>query len=123
MRLSAQKLKRYTAEMKAQEAFAKKEWKDNGHVAGHDFSPNRKGRCGRPTLLTDALKDSYRKIIERYAYTWKCLSRLKLKSELRNEGYNLGLHTIHRRLQTMKSRHKPGCALKKIKMKKSLKGY
>ena len=40
VRLSEQSLKRYAAEMKAQEEFAKKEWKDNGRVAGHDFSPN-----------------------------------------------------------------------------------
>ena len=105
MRLSVQTLKRYAAETKAQEAFAKKEWKDNGHVAGHDFSLNRKGRRGRPTLPTDA-KDSHRKTIERYAYAWKRLSRIKLRSELRNEGYSLGLNAIHRRLQTMKSRRK-----------------
>ena len=77
MRLSAQKLKRYTAEMKAQEAFAKKEWMDNGRVAGQDFTLNRKGRFGRPTVLTDELKDSCRKIIERIAYTSKYLSRRK----------------------------------------------
>ena len=32
VRLSVETLKRYAAEMKAQEAFAKKEWKDNGRV-------------------------------------------------------------------------------------------
>ena len=94
VRLSEQSLKRYAAEMKAQEAFSKKEWKDNGRMAGHDFSLNRKGRCGRPTLLTDELKDSYRKIIERYAYSWKYLSRRKLRSELRKDGRNLSLGAI-----------------------------
>ena len=42
VRLSEQSLKRYAAEMKAQEEFAKKEWKDNGRVAGYDFSPTGK---------------------------------------------------------------------------------
>ena len=32
VRLSVQTLKRYAAEIKAQEAFAKKEWSDNGRV-------------------------------------------------------------------------------------------
>ena len=104
VRLSEQSLKRYAAGMKAQEAFSK--WKDNGRMAGHDFSPNRKGRCGRPTLLTDELKDLYRKIIERYAHSWKCLSRRKLRSELRKDGHNLSLGAIQSRLMRMKSRHK-----------------
>ena len=80
MRLSEITLKRYAAEMKAQEAFAKKEWNENCRVAGQDFSVNRKGRCGRPSMLTNELKDSHRKIIERYANSWKYLSQRKLKS-------------------------------------------
>ena len=100
-------IKKYAQEMKAQEAFAKSEWKRNRRVACQNFSANRKGRRGRPSLLTNELKESYRKTIERHAYSWRRLSIRKLRSELRWEtGHELRLRTAHERLRRMKSKHK-----------------
>ena len=61
LKLSEETLKRHAAE-------TKREWKDNGRVAAYDFSPNRRGRRGRPTARTIELQDSYRETIESFAY-------------------------------------------------------
>jgi hypothetical protein len=45
-------MKLHVAKIKAQEAFANEKWKENRNVAGQKFLINRKGKCGRPSMLT-----------------------------------------------------------------------
>ena len=42
---------------------------ETGEVAGMSFESNRKGTCGRTSKLTEPVKEAYRKIIEKYAYS------------------------------------------------------
>ena len=59
-------VKDISREMKLQEEFNNTLFVETGQVSGLDFSPNRKGKCGRLSKLTDAVKENYRSIIQRY---------------------------------------------------------
>ena len=49
---------------------------------GVDLTPNGKGKCGANEKLTPDLRDGYRKIMEKYAYSWRYLTRKSLQSDL-----------------------------------------
>jgi hypothetical protein len=70
-------VKRIAQEMKLQEQKNDEVFAENGQVSGLDFTPNRKGNCGRKTLLTEEVKEAYRTIIQRYAHSWTRLSFLR----------------------------------------------
>ena len=52
-----------------------------------NFEPKKQGNCGRKEKLSAEVKTTYRKIIERYFYSFRFLSEEKLKQELKREGY------------------------------------
>jgi hypothetical protein len=58
-------VKDISREMKLQEEFNNTLYVETGQVSGLDFSPNRKGKCGRLSKLTDAVKENYRSIISK----------------------------------------------------------
>ena len=68
-------VKRLAGEMKLQEQKNDEVFAENGQVSGLDFTPNRKGNCGRKTLLTEEVKEAYRSIIRRYAHSYRSIIR------------------------------------------------
>ena len=67
---SQRTIERIAGEMKLQEQKNDEVFAETGQVSGLDFTPNRKGNCGRKTLLTDEVKEAYRCIIPRYQRPW-----------------------------------------------------
>ena len=103
---SERTVKRIAGEMKLQEQMNYEVYAETGQVGGLDFTPNKKGKCGRISKLTEVVKEAYRTIIQRYAYSWTRLSEGKLKWELSKIGYNFSSRTVHVHLQALKKRYK-----------------
>ena len=99
-------VKRIAGEMKLQEQKNDEVFAENGQVSGLDFTPNRKGNCGRISKLTEEVKEAYRNIIQRYAHSWTRLSEGKLTDELSKIGYKFSTRTVHEHLQELKKRYK-----------------
>ena len=79
----------------------------SGEALGVDLSPNRRGKCGAKTKLTPTLQEGYRKVIERYAYSWRYLARRELQRELFKEtGQHVSLGGIQIHLKKMNVRTK-----------------
>ena len=70
--ISIDTIRRYAREMRDQERAATD--LPSGEASGVDLSPNRRGKCGAKTKLTPTLQEGYRKVIERYAYSWRYLA-------------------------------------------------
>ena len=76
----------------------------SGEASGVDLSPNRRGKCGATTKLTPTLQEGYRKVIERYAYSWRYLARRELQRELFKEtGQHVSLGGMYKK----RSKHIP----------------
>jgi hypothetical protein len=83
--ISIDTIRRYAREMRDQERAATD--LPSGEASGVDLSPNRRGKCGAKTKLTPTLQEGYRKVIERYAYSWRYLARRELQRELRKKSH------------------------------------
>ena len=74
---------------------------------GVDLSSNRSGRYGGKSKLTSTLQEGYRKVIERYAHSWRYLTRRELQRELlKATDQYISLGGIQIRLKRMKVRTK-----------------
>ena len=80
---SMETIKRYAREMRDQERAAADA--PLGEASGVDLSSNRCGRRGAKSKLTSTLQKGYRKVIERYAYSWRYLTGRELRRELLKE--------------------------------------
>jgi len=56
-----------------------------------DYKNKRGGACGRPSLLTEEMKEIYRTIIREYAYSWRSLPERRLQENLKSRGLILSL--------------------------------
>ena len=99
-------VKRIAQEMRNQEHLNDLVFQKTGRVSGVSFSPNKKGKVGRITKLTAEVKEAYRTVVTRYAYSWTTLSEGKLKKELEKVGHKLSSWTIHEHLRVLKKRTK-----------------
>ena len=103
--VSIDTIRRYAREMRDQERAATDV--PSGEVSGVDLSPNLRGKCGAKTKLTPTLQEGYRKVIERYAYSWRYLTRRELQRELFKEtGQHVSLGGIQIHLKKMNVRTK-----------------
>ena len=103
--ISIDTIRRYAREMRDQERAATD--LPSGEASGVDLSPNRRGKCGAKTKLTPTLQEGYRKVIERYAYSWRYLARRELQRELFKEtGQHVSLGGIQIHLKKMNVRTK-----------------
>ena len=87
MPCSDKTVRRIASEMKLQEQKNDEVFAETGQVGGLDFTHNKKGKCGRPSKLTEEVKEAYRTIIQRYAHSWTRLSEGKLMEELSKIGH------------------------------------
>ena len=87
--ISIDTIRRYAREMRDQERAATD--LPSGEASGVDLSPNRRGKCGAKTKLTPTLQEGYRKVIERYAYSWRYLTRRELQRELFKETHCISI--------------------------------
>jgi hypothetical protein len=55
-------VKRLAGEMKLQEQKNDEVFAETGQVGGLDFTHNKKGKCGRPSKLTEEVKEAYRSL-------------------------------------------------------------
>ena len=87
-------IKKWAARYRAQEAAG---------VLIPDISVQRMGRCGRKTKLTDALREDYRVIMEKYVNDHMTLTDRTLKDELAALGTIIARATIQSHLRTLKA--------------------
>jgi len=73
-------------------------------VLSPDMSVKRVGKCGRPTKLTEVLKEHYRAIGQEYATLWIKLTVRELQIELERLGFHLSVSTIHGHLKQLKAK-------------------
>lgn len=102
---SMETIKRYAREMRDQERAAADA--PLGEASGVDLSSNRSGGCGAKSKITSTLQEGYRKVIERYAHSWRYLTRRELQRELLKEtGQHISIGGIQIHLKRMKVRTK-----------------
>ena len=70
VRVAVSTIKRFAQEAKLQEEESEKHFLNTGGFKGMDHSACRKGKCGRISKLTEPVKEVYREIISRYAFSW-----------------------------------------------------
>ena len=102
VRVSEATVKRIAREAKCQEEESEKHFLNTGEVKGMDHSASRKGKRGRISKLTEQVKEVYREIISRYAFSWTRLSEAKLWEELKKNGLNFSMSTVHEHLKLLK---------------------
>ena len=78
VRVAATTVKRIAREAKRQEEESENHFLNTGEFKGMDHSACRKGKRGRISKLTEPVKEVYRDIISRYAFSWTRLSEAKL---------------------------------------------
>ena len=104
--VSIDTIKRYVREMRDQERVATDV--PSGEASGVDLSPNMRGKCGAKTKLTPTLQEGCRKAIERYAYSWRRLTRRELQRELLKEtGQYVQIHLKKMNARTKAIKIKP----------------
>ena len=81
--LSMDTIRRYAREVRDQDRAATDA--PPGEASGVDLSSNGKGKRGVKSKLTPTLQEGYRNVIERYAYSWRRLTRRELQKELLKE--------------------------------------
>ena len=74
VRVATTTVKRIAREAKRQEEESENHFLNTGEFKGMDHSACRKGKCGRISKLTEPVKEVYREIISRYAFSWTRLS-------------------------------------------------
>ena len=106
VRVAATTVKRIAREAKRQEEESENHFLNTGEFKGMDHSACRKGKCGRISKLTEPVKEVYRDIISRYAFSWTRLSEAKLWEELKKKGLNFSTSTVHEHLKLLEKRYK-----------------
>ena len=103
---SMERIKRYAREMRDQERAAADAPLDE--ALGVDLSSNRSGRYGGKSKLTSTLQKGYRKVIERYAYSWRYLTGRELRREqLKETGQYVQIHLKKMNARTKAIKIKP----------------
>ena len=106
VRVAATTVKRIAREAKRQEEESENHFLNTGEFKGLDYSACRKGKCGRISKLTEPVKEVYRDIISRYAFSWTRLSEAKLWEELKKKGLNFSTSAVHEHLKLLEKRYK-----------------
>ena len=91
--ISDRSVKRYCASAKSQE---------EAGILSIDLNSKKKGKVGRKSKLTEALKDVYRTIVQDYAYSWRRLTHRMLRSKVSDAGFDFPLSTIQAHLKVLK---------------------
>ena len=89
-----------------QEEESERHFLKTGKFKGMDLGACRVGKCGRKSKLTDPVKEVYREIVSRFAYSWTYLSVATLQEELRKKGLNFSISTVHDHLLLLRKRNK-----------------
>ena len=63
-------IKSIAREAKLQEEESERYFLKTGEFKGINIGACRKGKCGRKSKLTDEVKEVYREIVSRFAYSW-----------------------------------------------------
>ena len=93
-------------EAKLQEEESERHFLKTGKFKGINLGSCREGKCGRKSKLTDEVKEAYREIVSRFAYSWTYLSEATLQEELRKKGLNFSAGTVHNHLLLLRKRNK-----------------
>jgi len=70
------------------------------------FDSKKKGNVGRPSKLTEEIKDIYRAIIAEFAHRWSRLTHRMLLQKLEEQGCHFVLSTVQEHLKKLKAYHK-----------------
>ena len=106
LKVSRRTISRVVTEMNRQERLSDERLKEASEFTGVSYEANRVGAVGRKTKLTPELTETYREIVQRYAYSFTYLSVRQMKTELEKKGYVLSNSAVHSRLKPLKRRRK-----------------
>ena len=85
-------------------ASAKKQ--EEAGILSISFDSKKKGNVGRPSKLTDEVKDIYRAIIAEFAHRWSRLTHRMLLQKLEDQDCHFVLSTVQEHLKKLKAYHK-----------------
>ena len=106
VRVCESTINRVAREAKLQEEESERHFQKTGKFKGMNLGACREGKCGRKSKLTDEVKEVYREIVSRFAYSWTYLSEATLQEELKKKGLNFSAGTVHNHLLLLRKRNK-----------------
>ena len=106
VRVCESTINRVAREAKLQEEESERHFQKTGKFKGMNLGACREGKCGRKSKLTDEVKEAYREIVSRFAYSWTYLSEATLQEELKKKGLNFSAGTVHNHLLLLRKRNK-----------------
>jgi hypothetical protein len=106
VRVCESTINRVAREAKLQEEESERHFQKTGKFKGMNLGACREGKCGKKSKLTDEVKEAYREIVSRFAYSWTYLSEATLQEELKKKGLNFSAGTVHNHLLLLRKRNK-----------------